>query len=159
MSRTSTSVTGGPVARATSTHGGAGRSAPAAPADARPTPLGTNVVVLHGVLARDPDARALPSGDELVAYEVTVPRPDGPAEGVPVVRFGAPSSASRLVAGDAVVVVGRVRRRFFRAGGATQSRTEVVAERVSAARTPARARTLLAKALATAVQAVDRPAG
>jgi single-strand DNA-binding protein len=27
-----------------------------------------------------------------------------------------------------VVVVGRVRRRFFRSGGVTQSRTEVVAE-------------------------------
>jgi len=29
-----------------------------------------------------------------------------------------------------VVVVGVVRRRFFRAGGATQSRTEVLAEKV-----------------------------
>jgi single-strand DNA-binding protein len=29
-----------------------------------------------------------------------------------------------------VIVVGTVRRRFFRAGGATQSRTEVVADRI-----------------------------
>jgi single-strand DNA-binding protein len=33
-------------------------------------------------------------------------------------------------AGDEVVVVGTVRRRFFRAGGATQSRTEVLADKV-----------------------------
>lgn len=33
-----------------------------------------------------------------------------------------------------MVVLGRVRRRFFRAGGATASRTEVVAEMVLAAR-------------------------
>ncbi|MET0577799.1 MAG: hypothetical protein ABW122_04015, partial [Ilumatobacteraceae bacterium] len=31
-------------------------------------------------------------------------------------------------------VIGSVRRRFFRAGGSTQSRTEVVAERAVAAR-------------------------
>jgi single-strand DNA-binding protein len=111
--------------------------------------------VLHGVLARDPDVRSLPSGDELVTYEVTVPRADGPAEGVPVVRFGAPGAGPALAAGDVVVVVGRVRRRFFRAGGATQSRTEVVATRVSRARTPARARSLLGKALAAAAAQVE----
>jgi single-strand DNA-binding protein len=44
------------------------------------------------------------------------------------------------------VVVGRVRRRFYRAGGATQSRTEVVAETVVAARQAKRAATALASA-------------
>ena len=39
-----------------------------------------------------------------------------------------------------VVVVGRVRRRFFRSGGATQSRTEVVAERVARPRQAKRVR-------------------
>ncbi|HEX2851537.1 MAG TPA: hypothetical protein VHN98_13335, partial [Acidimicrobiales bacterium] len=42
----------------------------------------------------------------------------------------APASAATLDAGDEVVVVGHVSRRFFRAGGATQSRTEVVARSV-----------------------------
>jgi single-strand DNA-binding protein len=42
------------------------------------------------------------------------------------------------------VVTGRVRRRFFRSGGATASRTEVVAERVI----PARQVVRVAKALA-----------
>ena len=36
-------------------------------------------------------------------------------------------------AGLVVVAAGHVRRRFFRAGGATQSRTEVVVERLSPA--------------------------
>jgi single-strand DNA-binding protein len=106
-------------------------------------PPGTNLVVLRGVLSRDPEPRQLPSGDALVAYEVTV-RPgagsDGPAraESVPVA----------LAAGDEVVVVGRIRRRFFRAGGATASRTEVVAANVVSVRAPARARRALTALLA-----------
>ena len=96
-------------------------------------PAGTNLVVLRGVLSRDPEVRELPSGDALVAYDVTV-RPEAPAgeapraESVPVAWFDPPAAATAMAAGDEVVVVGRVRRRFFRAGGATASRTEVVAD-------------------------------
>ena len=50
------------------------------------------------------------------------------------------AAAASWEAGQAVVVVGHVRRRFFRAGGATQSRTEVVAERVRAGRASPRRR-------------------
>jgi single-strand DNA-binding protein len=116
-------------------------------------PVGTNLVVLRGVLSRDPEARELPSGDALVAYDVTV-RPDpsvgeaSRAESVPVAWFDPPAAASAMVAGDEVVVVGRVRRRFFRAGGATASRTEVVAARVVSARAPAKVRAALAPVLA-----------
>ena len=90
----------------------------------------TNVAVLVGRLARPAEARELPSGDRLVAYEGTVPRENGRAESVPVVWFDAPASAGTLDVDENVVVVGRVRRRFFHAGGATQSRTEVVADKV-----------------------------
>ncbi len=90
----------------------------------------TNVVVLVGRLARPAEARELPSGDRLVAYEVTVDREGERAETVPVVWFGAPASAVDHDVDERMVVVGRVRRRFFRAGGGTQSRTEVVAEAV-----------------------------
>ena len=112
-------------------------------------PAGTNLVVLRGVLSRDPEVRELPSGDSLVAYDVTV-RPEASAgeaaqaESVPVAWFDPPAAASAMAAGDDVVVVGRVRRRFFRAGGATASRTEVVAARVVPARAPARVRAALA---------------
>ncbi len=115
-------------------------------------PAGTNVVVLRGVLSRDPEARQLPSGDALVAYDVTVrPEPSSGdasrAESVPVAWFDPPAAASTMAAGDEVVVVGRVRRRFFRAGGATASRTEVVAARVVPARAPAKVRAALASVL------------
>ncbi len=103
----------------------------------------TNLVVLVGRLARPPEHRELPSGDRLVTYEVTVARPGARAEGVPVVWFEPPASASDHDVDEVVVVVGRVRRRFFRAGGATQSRTEVVAEAVVPTRLAKRARAAL----------------
>lgn len=97
-----------------------------------------NLVVLQGVLARPAQEVQLPSGDRLVSLEVTVRRDGGPAEPVPVQWPDAPSWASMLDTGAEVAVLGRVRRRFFRAGGITQSRTEVVASRM--ARTSARAK-------------------
>jgi len=114
-------------------------------------PAGTNLVVVRGTLSRDPEPRELPSGDVIVSYEVTVRPVPGPgagrAESVPVAWVDPPAAATALRAGDDVVVVGRVRRRFFRAGGATASRTEVVATRVVPARAPAKVRVALAIAL------------
>ncbi len=89
-----------------------------------------NVVVLEGVLAKPALYRELPSGSRLLTLEVTVRREGAPAEPVPVAWFDAPAWAVSLDEGSPVVVTGRVRRRFFRAGGVTQSRTEVLAERV-----------------------------
>lgn len=91
---------------------------------------GTNLAVLVGVLSRDAEVRTLPSGDELVALEVTIRPADGPTDTVPVAWPTAPAEARTWAAGAEVLVTGRVRRRYFRAGGATQSRTEVVADRV-----------------------------
>jgi single-strand DNA-binding protein len=117
-----------------------------------PVAAGTNLVVLRGTLSRDPEVRALPSGDAVAAFDVTI-RPDpadsragctARAESVPVAWFDPPVAASRLGAGDEVVVVGRVRRRFFRAGSSTASRTEVVAERVVPARSTAKVASALA---------------
>jgi len=89
-----------------------------------------NLVTLLGRLSRPAEQRLLPSGDRLVALDVTVDGPDGRAETVPVVWFDAPASAATLDADKPIMVIGRVRRRFYRANGATQSRTEVVAETV-----------------------------
>lgn len=114
----------------------------------------TNVVALVGKLARPAEWRELPSGDRLVTYEVTVQRPGERAEGVPVVWVGAPATAADHDVGECVVVVGRVRRRFFRAGGGTQSRTEVVAETVVSARHGKRARGALERARALLDDAV-----
>jgi single-strand DNA-binding protein len=89
-----------------------------------------NLAVVIGTLSRPAEARTLPSGDTLVALDVTVRPSAGPAESVPVAWPSPPAAAEGWPAGHAVVVVGRVRRRFFRAGGVTQSRVEVVAQRV-----------------------------
>jgi single-strand DNA-binding protein len=115
----------------------------------------TNVAVLVGPLARPAEARELPSGDRLVAYEVTVPRESGRAESVPVVWFDAPASAGTLDVDERVVVVGRVRRRFFRSGAGTQSRTEVVADAVVPARQARRARAALERAQNLVSEASD----
>ena len=74
-----------------------------------------NIAVIRGSLSRDPEMRALPSGDRVVNYEVTV-RDLSPAESVPVVWVEPTKGWDAMVAGDEVVVTGRVRRRFFRTG-------------------------------------------
>src|SRR5688572_13056853 len=93
-----------------------------------------NVVTVFGKLSRPAEERTLPSGDRLVQLELTVARTGQRAESVPVVCFDAPATVAGLDVGEEVLVVGRVRRRFFRTGGGTQSRTEVVADQVVPAR-------------------------
>lgn len=103
----------------------------------------TNLVVLRGHLSSPPRVRELPSGSSLMQLEVTTPSCEGePAVSVPVVWFDPPARCgldATSPASTEVVVHGSVRRRFFRAGGATVSRTEVVATTVVPAR---RARTV-----------------
>lgn len=110
-----------------------------------------NLVVLEGVLARPAQDVELPSGSRLLSLEVTVRREEGPAEPVPVAWFDPPAWATALDAGAAVVVTGRVRRRFFRSGGLTQSRTEVVAHRVVRASARSKVAALLSDARDTLV--------
>ncbi|MHB1930911.1 MAG: hypothetical protein ACYCUG_16090 [Acidimicrobiales bacterium] len=97
-----------------------------------------NVVAVSGRLSRPAEQRMLPSGSTVLGLEVTVRSARAPAETVPVTWADPPAWATTLDLDQEVLVVGRVRRRFFRAGGTTQSRTEVVAERV--VRLPARRR-------------------
>jgi single-strand DNA-binding protein len=85
-----------------------------------------NVVLVRGTLTSDPVVRSLPSGGTVTQLELTTRVADR-ATSVPVVVHG---ESIGFVAGDAVVVTGHVSRRFFRAGGVTQSRTEVVAAEV-----------------------------
>jgi single-strand DNA-binding protein len=107
-----------------------------------------NHVVLRGVLSRPSATQVLQSESVLVRLEVRTRPGDGPAETVPVVWFDPPSWATELQAGAEVVVVGRVRRRFYRAGPATQSRTEVVADSVIDAASRRKARRALSEAAA-----------
>jgi single-strand DNA-binding protein len=89
-----------------------------------------NVVIISGRLSRPPVEQELPSGDLLCRLEVTVRSAAEPTTSVPVAVLR-PSAAVRALAGDEeVVVLGSVRRRFFRTPAGTGSRTEVLAERV-----------------------------
>ena len=92
-----------------------------------------NVVVLRGTLVAELRWRELPSGQLLGQFDVTT-RDDTGTLTVPIAWFDPPPAADELAAGAELVVIGAVRRRFFRAAGTTQSRTEVVAEKVLPAR-------------------------
>jgi len=104
-----------------------------------------NLVVLRGVLSSEPVVRHLASGSVLVSLEVTTTTDEGNWS-VPVAWFD-PRSVPEWPAGREVVVTGVVRRRFFRSGGLTQSRTEVVASEVSLASSARRVERLISTAL------------
>ena len=88
-----------------------------------------NIVLLEGALSSAPDVRTLASGSTLVQLQVTT-RDDATTRSVPVSSIDPKPWVEALDAGDSVVVLGAVERRFFRAGGATASRTEVVAHSI-----------------------------
>lgn len=113
-----------------------------------------NVSIIQGILSRPPEVRETAAGAVIVSYDVTVHRGDGPAETVPVSWFDPPPAAQKLVEGDTVVVTGRTRRRFYRAGGRTQSRTDVVADVVVRSSARVRAR----RAIEAALEVVTRVA-
>ncbi len=92
-----------------------------------------NVTVIAGTLSSAPALRTLASGTVLAQLQVTTRTPEEPARSVPVALADPPAWLERLEAGDEVVVLGAVQRRFFRAGGVTASRVEVSAERVARA--------------------------
>lgn len=114
----------------------------------------SNLAVVCGIVPNDPRRRALPGGDAVVQFDVTTRVAVGDrsvSQSVPVAWYAPPPAAlDTVAAGAEVVVVGTVRRRFFRVGGATQSRTEVVADRV----VPTRRHTQVAKALSAAAAAL-----
>lgn len=91
-----------------------------------------NLVLLRGTLSSVPVRRTLPNGSDICQLELTTRDSDGLARSVPVIvhePFGKDDFTTWEVGAD-VVVVGSVVRRFFRSGGGTGSRTEVVAARV-----------------------------
>lgn len=113
------------------------------------TPSGVNLAVLVGTLVQPPEERTMPSGATVASLEVRVAGPGATSETVPARWVAPPPAALRWSAGARIVVVGRVQRRFFRSGGATQSRTEVAVHAAAPARQRARVARLLAEAGAT----------
>ena len=90
-----------------------------------------NLAIVTGRLSRPAEHRTLPSGDPVAYLDVTVEGPDQKHETVNVAVYEPPASTLTLDEGDEVIVVGRVRRRFYRTGTRLESRTELVAEGVA----------------------------
>ncbi len=93
------------------------------------TPTDVNVAVVTGILTSDPRTRTLPSGSVVINYELTTKSALGERASVPV-SWVDPSRPPSMKTGDRVTAVGMISRRFFRAGGSTQSRTELLANLV-----------------------------
>jgi single-strand DNA-binding protein len=128
---------------------------PTEPAVAPTVRVDVNDVNLVARITTAPTLRALPSGDEVVAFGVSVRRPTEGVDALPVQVGPAPPAGSRPRAGqvgrrvlqaaarlkvdDRVEVRGRLQRRWWDAGGVRRSRIEVVAssvERVAADAAP-----------------------
>jgi len=113
-----------------------------------PPPVRSNRAILRGVVTADGVDRQLPSGSVAMQFDVrTTAHGDLPAGAVNV-SFVDPAADARAAVqrGEHVVVIGTVQRRFFRVGGATQSRTEVVADLVIPARRTRAVRSAIAAA-------------
>ena len=113
----------------------------------------SNLVVLTGTVANEPSRRTLKSGADVVNFDLATRIDDG-AVSVPIAWHEQRDSVlASFGVSDEVVVVGSVRRRFFRVGGQTQSRTEVVVDRLVPSRHTKSVRSALSAAAATITQA------
>jgi len=90
-----------------------------------------NIAIVRGQLSTEVNVSALPAGGTVHNFEVKTGT--GRERFVVPVAWHDPTRPPRLRVGDDVVVIGAVRRRWFRAGGGSQSRTEVVARVVGKA--------------------------
>jgi len=114
-------------------------------AEATPYPpaVAGNLALVVGELATDPEFRVLPGGTELLSFSVTVRQPGEATTSVPLTWFDPPGRTRRWKVGAQIVAVGRVVRRFYKAGATTGSRTDVVVHQAEASTRKARARAVL----------------
>jgi hypothetical protein len=110
-----------------------------------------NIAVIRGVVLREPQERTLATGQKVVSLEVDVAYADRPNEHVEVVWVDPPRNLVVPRQGNEVFAVGRVRRRFYKAGTGVVSRTEVVANDVFTARQKSRISHALNEVAATLV--------
>jgi hypothetical protein len=111
--------------------------------------LGVNLAVLCGPCSGAAEIRVLESGTRLASLAIRCPTgaaADEPATSVPVTVWDPPAWVETLAAGDVVVVVGRMRRRFYQRPGGVGSRVDVEAELIGRARDRRRIDAALRKA-------------
>lgn len=111
-----------------------------------PVTESVNQVLLRGRLAEVAEERALPSGDVLVAFRVTVARPPRAQSSVRVdsiectaVPVRVRRSLARMTPGEDIEVEGRLERRFWRGAAGPASRYTVNAQSVRRVRPGRRA--------------------
>lgn len=110
-----------------------------------------NLSVLCGPCSTVPELRVLDSGTRLAALALRCPagRAAGDrATSVPVTVWDPPAWIETLEPGEAIVVVGRLRRRFYQRPGGVGSRVDVEAELIGRARDRRRIDAALRRALA-----------
>jgi hypothetical protein len=105
-----------------------------------------NLSVVCGRCSAAPVIRVLESGTRLASLALRCPAGGDRATSVPVTVWDPPGWVEGLEPGDAVVVVGRLRRRFYRQPGGVGSRVDVEAELVGRARDRRRRAAALEKA-------------
>jgi single-stranded DNA-binding protein len=105
-----------------------------------------NLSVVCGPCSAAPEIRVLESGSRLATLAVRCPAGDERATSVPITVWDPPAWVESLDAGDAVVVVGRLRRRFYQRPGGVGSRVDVEAELIGRARDRRRREAALKKA-------------
>lgn len=109
-----------------------------------------NLGVLCGPCSTVPEIRVLESGTRLATLAVRCPAglsADERATSVPVTVWNPPAWLDTLEAGEAVVVVGRLRRRFYQRPGGVGSRVDVEAGYIGRARDRRRIDAALRRAL------------
>jgi single-strand DNA-binding protein len=104
-----------------------------------------NLSVVCGRCSAVPELRVLESGTRLASLAVRCPGGHR-ATSVPITVWDPPAWVEALEPGDAVVVVGRLRRRFYQRGGGVGSRVDVEAELIGRARDRRRRAAALEKA-------------
>ena len=130
-------------ANATSQHHEA-TSDPTGLVDGSVEPVPVNHVRLVAKVTSVPERQRLPSGDEVVGFGVSIPRAGGGSDAIPAQAGPAPgpggrpapgqvgrrllADVERLETGRWVEIEGRLRRRWWDAGGVRRSRIEVAVE-------------------------------
>ena len=120
--------------------------------------VSVNLSVLCGTCSGPPEIRVLESGSRLATLALRCPSGDDRATSVPVTVWDPPTWLDTVGAGDHLVVVGRLRRRFFQRPGGVGSRVDVEADLVGRARDRRRVDAALRRAQ-RALEAFDEGSG
>jgi single-stranded DNA-binding protein len=109
--------------------------------------MAVNLGVVCGPCSSAPEIRVLESGTRVATLSVRCPTESGPATSVPVTVWNPPAWIEALEPGEPVVVVGRLRRRFYQRPGGVGSRVDVESDMIGRARDRRRIDAALRRAL------------